>query len=183
MQRLPHDHPLQILSKTYDRICGGAIENPMYMYKRKFSFGKVYENFSAILNIFLDISFAFFCIYVLFTELINFNNNTLSLTNAGFAILMGFSSVSFSWARNQDDKDKAKRINACGVNALYGAIAFLIGSGFKFVAIETNRYFINNNSIIYFSKILTFICLAIAVIRFYNVISELIRIIFISRNE
>ena len=87
-----------------------------------------------------------------------------------------------------EDINKAKRLNSCGIDALYGAITFLMGSGFKYIAFSVNHpetKFIDESCswLIYIPKILAFIYFTLAVIRFQNIISELIRIIFISQNE
>jgi hypothetical protein len=158
--------------------------------RKKFDFFKLYDIVAAIVNMFLLLSFGILCVYSILFELINFNNNTIALTNFGFAILLGLSSVSFSWARNltTDDDKKAKRLNRCGIDALYGALTFLMGSGFKYIAFATDNKYLQifyeeKSRLIYIPKVLAFICFAIAVVHFYNVITELIKIIFISTNR
>jgi hypothetical protein len=156
----------------------------------KLIFIRLYTNFSVIFNVVLTFSFGFFCISLPLFELANFNINTISLTNYGFAILLGLSSVSFSWSRNiaNDDKGKAKRLNDCGVDSLYGAITFLMGSGFKYIAFAANNenlklIFEFHSSLIFIPKFLALICFIIALVRFHDVITELLKVIDLSQIE
>jgi hypothetical protein len=74
------------------------------------------------------------------------------------------------------------------INALYGAIIFLMESGFKYVAMikdVTFLSFIYNKfpKIIYIPKIFAFICLIIASMQFYNTIFHLLRMILSIKEE
>lgn len=65
----------------------------------------------------------------------NINEDTTSLTNYGFAILVGISSVCFSWTRGLDNEKEPlmiKRISQAGEGSLHCAIVFLLASALKY---------------------------------------------------
>ena len=74
-------------------------------------------------------------VYIFFTDQ---NNDTVYLTNIAFAMLIGISSVSFSWARAIDPnrKNKIEAIVKGGEYSLKSAILFLSASGVKYVSIH-----------------------------------------------
>lgn len=69
----------------------------------------------------------------------NINQDTTNLTNYGFAILAGISSICFSWTRGLD-KDKEQlmidRISKAGEGSLHCAIIFLLASALKYSSLH-----------------------------------------------
>lgn len=85
-------------------------------------------------------------VYVVFMIILdyfgNIENDTTTLTNFGFAILGGISSITFSWQKTLDKEDDSTLINELqryGELALYAAILFLIASSLKYGAIATSN--------------------------------------------
>jgi len=144
------------------------------------------------LPILIGMTFHAYFFLAIFIELANFNKNTISLTNYGFAILIGISAVCFSWARNlqPSNEKRAARITDNAVDALYGAIAFILGSALKYIVFATDIKFysfvFHDHWLGYIPKSLSFLCFLIATYKSSVVIRELLKIISLhklSRSE
>lgn len=153
-------------------------------------FKDVYFGLEFIFQMFLNFGFGLFILYALIFELVNFKNDTIGLTNYGFAIMLGLSAICFSWASALTKKDKRskRRILDNAIDALYGAIVFLMGAGFKYIVIAKDdsvlfHIYGDKLIIIYVLKALAFICFLVAVIKFYNVLIELLKIISLKKME
>ncbi len=69
----------------------------------------------------------------------NIKEDTTNLTNYGFAILAGISSICFSWTRGLDKEKEPlmiDRISQAGEGSLHGAIIFLLASALKYSSIH-----------------------------------------------
>lgn len=78
-------------------------------------------------------------ISIVFYNFQNIKEDTTSLTNYGFAILAGISSLCFSWARglNKDeDAQILKKVTICGESFFHSAIIFLLLSAIKYSTIH-----------------------------------------------
>lgn len=67
--------------------------------------------------------------------------DTTLLTNIGFAMFIGISSVLFSWARSLDEKRFPKQVHALNriaVISILGSICFIFSSLFKYIALHPN---------------------------------------------
>jgi len=153
-------------------------------------FLRFYKTIQLLFHIFIDLGFGILVLYAIISELTNFSKDTFGLTNYGFAILLGISSICFSWARNlSPDKEKEKkRLTDNATEALYGALIFLLASGFKLVSfVRDNSYLQSleslNPKIFYVPKGLAILCFIVAGIRFYNVIFDILKIIFITKEQ
>jgi hypothetical protein len=153
-------------------------------------FLRLYKMIHFLFHIFIYIGFGILVFHAIISELTNFSKDTFGLTNYGFAILLGISSICFSWARNLSaDKEKEKkRLMDNATEALYGALIFLLASGFKFVSfVRDNAYLQSleslNPKILYIPKGLAFLCFIVAGIRFYNVIFDILKILFINEEQ
>jgi hypothetical protein len=74
-------------------------------------------------------------IFILFT-FSKTSFDTTSITNAGFAIFAGCSSVCFTWARNMEDKKDIAKINNHGEKLFLSALCFVIASLLKYILIH-----------------------------------------------
>ena len=145
----------------------------------------------SILHMVLNVGFMVFIGYAVIFELANFKVDTFGFTNYGFAIMIGISSVCFSWARNilTIENTKALILIDLGADSLYGAIIFLMGSAFKYAIIsaKSNEFLstmCSDFSITYYViKGLAFICFVFAVFCFNTVITDLVNIINMTRNR
>lgn len=141
-------------------------------------------------HIFLNVAFKLFGGFAILYELLDFKSDSFGLTNYGFGIALGISSVAFSWARNIANEYRIKyfHLNEIGMNALYACITFLMGSALKFAVItKDNKYlssFIEDFSAYSFVlKSFAFICFVLAVWWFTEAITDLIRIIHMTRKR
>lgn len=78
-------------------------------------------------------------ISILFYNFQNIKEDTTSLTNYGFAILVGISSLCFSWARglNKDeDTQTLEKATIFGESFFHSAIIFLLLSAIKYATIH-----------------------------------------------
>jgi hypothetical protein len=62
----------------------------------------------------------------------NPKENTTALTNIGFAVLGGISSICFSWSRAIEEKVMVKDIVSAGEHCFLAALLFLCASAIKF---------------------------------------------------
>lgn len=138
---------------------------------------------NTIFTMILYFCFNTFLITTILSIFINYKVDTIFLTNYGFAILIGISSVCFSWARNIDKNediwDEYERIMDCAVDSIYSAILFLLSSGFKFLSlgIKNGDGFQNiyTNPILKITFIvISGICLLFAAVRFSYVVKEIL---------
>jgi hypothetical protein len=151
---------------------------------------RFYKTIQFLFHIFIDLGFGILVLYAIISELTNFSKDTFGLTNFGFALLLGISSICFSWARNlSPDKEKEKkRLMDNATEALFGALIFLLASGFKFVSFVRDNAYLQcleslNPKIFYIPKGLAFLCFVVAGIRFYNVIFDILKIIYITNEQ
>lgn len=107
------------------------------------------------------------------------DKDTTYLTNYGFAILIGFASICFSWARNMDREKEPKmldEVSIAGEKSFHSAILFLMGSGIKYILINLTIY-IESSAVLYclhiFFYVIYLACFAIAYIKFESVIRDL----------
>lgn len=118
----------------------------------------------------------------------NKNQDTTNLTNYGFAILIGFSSVCFSWARNMNPEKEPKmleKISNCGEVSLLAAILFLVASLIKYCHINIDEiYFMKKIPFIYYRIINIFlelvygICFVSAYYHTYYIFKTINNVIF-----
>lgn len=122
------------------------------------------DNFNKIFVVILpSIIFAILGFSILLYSFKNIREDTTYLTNYGFAILIGLSSVCFSWTRNIDNEKEPlmlKRVSASAEGFLHCAIIFLLSSIIKYGTLKLGILFgeeynlvkeiiINSFSIIY----------------------------------
>ena len=109
-------------------------------------------------------------IVVISVELLNYENDTVKTSYYGFAIMMAYASICFSWARNQDKglEKLAKNLNELAMDSLYYGIVFLLGSFFKYVVfIKGTPFEYKLSSNLYLiPMIFSMICLFSAVFKF-----------------
>lgn len=141
-------------------------------------------------HIFLNVAFKLFGGFAVLYELLYFKSDSFGLTNYGFGIALGISSVAFSWARNiaTEYRTKYLHLNEIGMNALYACITFLMGSALKFaVSAKDNKFlagFIDDFSVYSFIlKSFSFVCFVLAVWWFIEAVTDLIRIIHMTRKR
>ncbi|AMQ00954.1 hypothetical protein AY601_4103 [Pedobacter cryoconitis] len=83
------------------------------------------------------LSFLHFLIGVLMEP----SRDTTLLTNIGFAMFVGISSMLFTWARSLDEKKFPKQVhslNTVAVISILGSIFFIFSSLFKYLALHNN---------------------------------------------
>jgi hypothetical protein len=146
--------------------------------------GKVRHGLADFLTIMVGSGFKLFFGIAIFFELSNFDKDTTSLTNYGFAFLVGISSLAFSWSRNilTENKERANRILDNAVQGFYCAIIFLLGSALKHIAFAKDIFFFSMlfNAIpwiLWIPKIWAFLCFFIATYFSTKVIEELLKIV------
>lgn len=160
--------------------------------KKERRFKKITSSTNILFVVLLEILFNTFLIGAIVFVFINYNANTLPLTNSGFAILIAISSVCFSWARNiERNNDKYRehdRLMDCAIDSIYSAILYLFSSGFKFLSIglQNTEGFKNIYSGSGFKitfLILFGICLLLASVRFSFVIKEILLLTVIHEDK
>jgi hypothetical protein len=141
-------------------------------------------------HIFLNVGFKLFGGFAILYELLDFKSDSFGLTNYGFAIALGISSVAFSWARNIATEYRIKylHLNEIGMNALYACITFLMGSALKFAVMAKNNKYLASfledfSPYSFILKSFSFICFALAIWWFTEAITDLIRIIHMTRKR
>jgi hypothetical protein len=139
-------------------------------------------------HIFVSVGFKIFGVCAILYEILNFRSDSFGLTYYGLALSLSISSVSFSWSRNIANETRTKflHLNDIGMNALYAAIAFLMGTVLKFAVITKDIKFITTlltDLPIYGYIIKTFalICFVLATWWFSEAITDLLRIIHMTR--
>lgn len=91
--------------------------------------------------------------------------DTVSLTNLGFAIFIGLSSVLFSWSRSLDEKKhqySVKQINKMAARSIMGSIFFILSSFFKYFALSKYVDIDRNQTIDLILEVVSVICILIA---------------------
>ncbi len=78
---------------------------------------------------------------IIIAEFKDFKKDTTGLTNYGFAILAGISSLCFSWLKTLDankEPKMIKEISIAGEGSLHAAIIFLLSSALKYGSFHLN---------------------------------------------
>lgn len=90
------------------------------------------------LVIFPNLLFTIFGYGIIIYSFKNVDIDTTNLTNYGFAILAGISSICFSWSKNlnSEDENTSERIIIIAECFLHTAIIFLLSSAIKYSAIH-----------------------------------------------
>jgi hypothetical protein len=140
-------------------------------------------------SIIFGVIFHIYFFILIFLQLLDFQKDRLGILNYGFAIMIGLSAVCFSWARNllTENKNRAERISDTGSEALFGALAFLIGITFQHVAVTRDIPYLSDllsyTWLVSTIKILAVICFLVATFTATRVIKELLLITMINRLE
>ena len=104
-----------------------------------------YENYHKIFMVIIpSVIFAILGGSILLYSFKNINEDTTYLTNYGFAILIGLSSVCFSWTRNLDKEKEPlmlKTVSASAEGFLHCAIIFLLSSVIKYGTLKIDILF------------------------------------------
>ena len=162
------------------------------LIKKERRLKRILKNSNILFVVLLQAMFISFLAGAIIAVFMNPNVNTISLTNAGFAILIAISSVCFSWARNidkqNDEFDQYNRIMDCAIDSIYSAILYLMSSGFKFLSIglintEGYKNIYSGSGFKITFLILSGICLLLASVRFGNVIKEILMLTIIHEDK
>lgn len=139
-------------------------------------------------HVFVSVGFKIFGVWAILYEILNFRADSFGLTYYGLALSLSISSVSFSWARNiaNDTRTKFLHLNEIGMNALYAAIAFLMGTVLKFAVITKdikilNEFLTDLTIYSFVLKAFSLICFVLATWWFSEAITDLLRIIHMTR--
>ena len=104
-----------------------------------------YENYNKIFIVIIpSVIFALLGGSILLYSFKNINEDTTYLTNYGFAILIGLSSVCFSWTRNLDNEKEPLMLRTASASAegfLHCAIIFLLSSIIKYGTLKIDILF------------------------------------------
>lgn len=119
--------------------------------------------------------------FIVLDDFTQSSKDTTYLTNYGFAILIGISSICFSWARNMDKESEPlmlNKVSTSGENSFHCAIMFLISSAIKYSLVNLNFYIPKEWFYIYnilhtFLYCIFLLCFTIAYVKFEGVIREL----------
>lgn len=132
---------------------------------------------------FISNAFRSIAMIAIVMELGNFNKDTFGLTNYGFAIALGISSICFAWCRNLDSSEKslAKELTNHAITSLYASLIFLLASAFKYCAMSPENAYLSvlleMPIILYTFKILAILCFITAMTDFTIVITDILRLI------
>lgn len=142
------------------------------------------ENTEKVMLRIIQVGLLFTILILFLQELNNFEKDTITITNYGFAILLGLASISFSWASSMSDEEASfkLKVKKCGQSAIFAAITFLFGSAFKYLGIDhdiKSFEFLSNpeNYAHFIPRLLALACFMFAsfrTIRVFNVLIEIL---------
>jgi hypothetical protein len=75
-------------------------------------------------------------LYFVYDLFINPSEETISVTNFAFAIVIAMASVSFGYARCLDNAEQKNKMQYCGERFLHSALLFLVASVVKYFSLQ-----------------------------------------------
>ena len=118
--------------------------------------------------------------FLVFDNFQSADKDTTYLTNYGFAILIGLTSICFSWTRNMYNEKEPLMlaiVSKAGENSFHSSIIFLIASSLKYSLVNLNKFLDSNTIFFNIIHVILYavflVCFSIAYIKFESVIREL----------